>query len=141
MVDNLHATDRAGAPVASARERIIVALDVSTEREALELAEQLSGEVGLFKVGLELFCSVGPRIVTELRSRECEVFLDGKFMDIPATVEGAARAATRLGVRIFNVHCLGGTSMMRAAVTASHQASDSIGKPHPIIIGVTILTS
>ena len=130
-----------GSTLDSARERIIVALDVPTEPEALKLAEELAGEVGFFKVGLELFTAMGPRIIQELVVRNCKVFLDGKFMDIPATVEGASRAATQLGVRMFDVHCLGGRLMMSVALAAAREVSERANQPRPRILGVTILTS
>lgn len=113
---------------------VFVALDVPTRNEALELARKLRGEVGGFKIGLELFCSVGPEIVEEIGASQ--TFLDLKFHDIPNTVRGASRAVARLGAMIFNVHCLGGSEMMRAAVEAAREENASTR-----VIGVTILTS
>src|SRR5689334_3782273 len=113
---------------------IFVALDVPTATAATQLSQTLAPHVGGFKVGLELFCSTGPGIVEQLGPRQ--VFLDLKFHDIPNTVAGAARAAARLGVMIFNVHCLGGAAMMRAAGDAAREINPAVA-----VIGVTILTS
>ncbi len=113
---------------------IFVALDVSSADEAVWLADTLRGAVGGFKIGLELFCAAGPSIVEEIGAPD--VFLDLKFHDIPNTVRGVSRVAARLGAKIFNVHCLGGRDMMRAAVEAAREENASTR-----IIGVTILTS
>ncbi|HEX8833426.1 MAG TPA: orotidine-5'-phosphate decarboxylase [Abditibacteriaceae bacterium] len=111
-----------------------VALDVPTTQQALDLVAQLKPYVGGFKVGLELFCSTGPQIVEQIGARE--IFLDLKFHDIPNTVRGASLGAAKLGVKIFNVHCLGGFDMMRAAADAAHEAGTGSK-----VIGVTVLTS
>ena len=113
---------------------VFVALDVPTQAAALDLAQRLQSHVGGFKIGLELFTSCGPRIVEEIGAPD--VFLDLKFHDIPNTVAGCSRAAARMGVKIFNVHCLGGSRMMRAAAEAA-RGENSDAK----VIGVTILTS
>jgi orotidine-5'-phosphate decarboxylase len=124
-----------------ARRRIIVALDVDTRDEALKLADELRDHVGIFKVGLELLNSEGISIVRELVNTGVSVFLDGKFCDIPNTVAGAARAATRLGIDMFNVHTMGGLDMMKAATEAAHGEATRLGIRQPLILGVTILTS
>ena len=118
----------------SLHDKIFVALDVPERERALELAKVLQGHVGGFKIGLELFCSLGPSIVEEICAQN--TFLDLKLHDIPNTVAGASRALARLGVKIFNLHCLGGRDMMRAGSEAAH-AENAEAK----IIGVTILTS
>lgn len=122
--------------IANARERVIVALDTDNEREALSLVEALRDQVKIFKVGLELLCSAGIGIVPRITALGADVFLDGKFMDIPNTVAGASRSASKVGVRMFNVHCLSGIEAMRAAVEATHSSN-----PRPLVLGVTILTS
>lgn len=121
-------------PTPATRNPIFVALDVPSEAAALELASQLRPHVGGFKIGLELFCAAGPDIVTRLGAEH--IFLDLKFHDIPNTVAGACRATARLGVMMFNVHCLGGAAMMRAGATAAREVNAQTK-----IIGVTILTS
>ncbi len=89
-----------------ARKRLIFALDVDSAREAESLVRMLSPEVGVFKVGLELFVSQGPAILERLRRAGAEaLFLDLKLHDIPATMRGAARAAAAMGVEMMTCHC------------------------------------
>lgn len=124
-----------------AKERIILALDVDTEEEALKFVELLYDDVGMFKVGMQLFDSVGPRIVERIRERGGQVFLDLKFHDIPNTVAAASRAAVRTGCRMFNVHAAGGVKMMQAAARAVQEEAEKIGVAPPYAIAVTVLTS
>src|SRR5208283_1545000 len=100
--------EKAEAQMKTARERICVALDVADASTALRLGKQLKDTVGLLKIGLELFTSEGPKIVESLTKLGLGIFLDLKIHDIPNTAAGAARAATRLGVKMFNVHASGG---------------------------------
>jgi orotidine-5'-phosphate decarboxylase len=126
----------------AAKDKIILALDVSSEGEAVALVRELGDCVGAFKIGLELFASTGPRIIESVKNAGAEkIFLDGKFHDIPNTVAGAARAAVRMGVWMFNVHAGGGSAMMRAAAEASAEEADHLGVEAPLILGVTVLTS
>jgi orotidine-5'-phosphate decarboxylase len=125
----------------SANERIIVALDVDNEKEAIRLVRELREYVGLFKVGLELFNSEGINIVHRINEFGGKVFLDLKFQDIPNTVAGASRAVTKLGVKMFNVHAMGGLEMMKAAVAAAREEASNLKIDCPSILGVTILTS
>jgi orotidine-5'-phosphate decarboxylase len=119
------------------RERLIVALDTGVAAEALGWAEALRGEVGLVKVGLELFAAAGPDIVRDLRGRGLGVFLDLKLHDIPATVAGAVAAHARLGVEMTTLHAAGGRAMLLAAVAAR----DRSASPGLRLLAVTVLTS
>lgn len=126
----------------AAKDKIILALDVSSEGQAVELVKELKDHVGAVKVGMELFTSTGPRIFDALRDAGAErIFYDGKFHDIPNTVAGAARAAVRMGIWMFNVHATGGSVMMRAAIDAANEESAKQGVETPLVIGVTVLTS
>lgn len=121
--------------------RLIAALDVPTLEEAKSLVETLKPLGIIFKVGLELFYSEGPEIVRTIQSRNCKVFLDSKFHDIPNTVAGASRAAARMGVFMYNVHTSGGIEMMKYASDAAREEAQKLGTIQPKILGVTVLTS
>lgn len=123
----------------TAKQRLIVALDVSSADAALGLVNNLQGKVGAFKVGLELFTATGPSFVERLVAQGERVFLDLKLHDIPSTVRSAARAAARLGVFMFDLHASGGRKMMQAALDGVAEGGAS-GK-RPLLLGVTILTS
>jgi orotidine-5'-phosphate decarboxylase len=125
----------------SAKERLIVALDVETAGEARHLFDALRGSAGMFKVGSQLFTSAGPGFVRELVSAGARIFLDLKFHDIPNTVAAASREAVRLGVSLFNVHGAGGSEMLRRASGAAHEEAARLGVVKPDLIAVTVLTS
>jgi orotidine-5'-phosphate decarboxylase len=122
-------------------ERLVVALDVGTAAQALHLVEALRGLVGMFKIGQQLFTAEGPEIVRRIIGMGQQVFLDLKFHDIPNTVAKAGVEAARLGVRIFNLHALGGQAMMRKTVEAVDEAVIRERLQRPLILGVTVLTS
>lgn len=124
-----------------ARDRIFVALDTADPARALALGRALRGRVGGLKIGLEAFVSAGPGLVREVLALRLPVFLDLKLHDIPATVEGAARAAGRLGAALLTVHGLGGERMIAAAVRGSREGAEEAGAPPPRILAVTVLTS
>lgn len=123
------------------RNPIVVALDVDAATQALSLVEQLRGAVGMFKVGKQLFTTAGPDVVRRIIELGEKVFLDLKFHDIPNTVALAGVEAARLGVSIFNLHAMGGSKMMRAAVEAVNEAVERESLARPLILGVTVLTS
>ena len=113
----------------------IVALDVGSRTEALALVERLGGACSYYKVGSELFAAAGPGLVSELRGRGFDVFLDLKFHDIPNTVAGAVRSAAGAGASLLTVHASGGSAMLRAASEAAERSAGCL------VLGVTILTS
>jgi len=125
----------------TARERLVLALDVDDFKKADELVGKLSDYVGVFKIGSQLFTAEGAKVVNMVNERGGKVFLDLKFHDIPNTVARAAEVATKLGVFIFNVHTSGGYEMMKAAVEASEKISLTLDVRKPLILGVTLLTS
>jgi orotidine-5'-phosphate decarboxylase len=116
-----------------AADKIIVALDVPTKREALKLVEKLRDQVSFFKVGLQLYTAEGPEIVRSVLATGARVFLDLKIYDIPNTVASAVGSASRLGVQMLTIHLSGGREMIRAAVGA--RANDML------LLGATVLTS
>jgi len=125
----------------AARTRVCLPLDgLHTLAEVRETVRELSPFVGRFKVGKESFTRFGPEVVALVREHGAGVFLDLKYHDIPNTVRGAARAASELGVAMFNVHAAGGLAMMQAA----RAGVDGAGLPEaerPKIVAVTVLTS
>ena len=123
------------------RERLIVALDVPDGDAALAAVDELSGTVGAFKVGMQLFTSAGPDLVRELSAAGHRVFLDLKYHDIPNTVANASVEATRLGIWMMNVHALGGREMMSRTADAVNDVCSKEGHNRPILIAVTLLTS
>jgi len=122
-------------------DRLIVALDVDSEKKAMALVDKLKCDVKFFKVGFELFSSCGPDIVRFIKEKGCEIFLDLKFHDIPNTVARAAASVTRLGAFMFNIHALGGYDMMRETAKAAEDEAKRSGIRKPKILAVTVLTS
>lgn len=125
----------------AASDKLIFALDANNYEEALSWVELLSGHIGMFKVGKELFTAVGPKIIESIKKRGQRVFLDLKFHDIPNTVARAAQAAVRLNIDMFNVHASGGNQMIKETVSAAYSCADKLGTARPIILAVTVLTS
>jgi orotidine-5'-phosphate decarboxylase len=121
-----------------ARKKIIFALDVHDLSEIDRYAELLSGKVGMFKIGKELFTACGLEAVRSVQRHGGEVFLDLKYHDIPNTVAKAMVAAARLGVQLANLHALGGFEMMQ---TAASEVRREFGDQRPRLLAVTILTS
>jgi orotidine-5'-phosphate decarboxylase len=121
--------------------RLLVALDVDTGARALELATTLRGVAGGFKVGSRLFTLEGPDLVRRIVDTGARVFLDLKYHDIPNTVAQAVEAAVLTGAWMINVHASGGAPMMQAAAKAGADAAQRSGRPAPLVIGVTVLTS
>lgn len=139
--------------VPNPKDRIIVALDVDRPEKAQGLIELLSPHVGMFKNGLESMHAMRRNLLTPA-DEEVAIkslrdyrrlhklighasFDDSKLDDIPNTVEKASFCISELGVRMFNVHCLGGPRMMEAAA----KAASGFRQERPLVIGVTVLTS
>ena len=124
-----------------AREMVCLPLDgLRSLSEVRGLVDELRPLVGMFKVGKESFTRLGPDVVKLVHEHGAAVFLDLKYHDIPNTVKGAARAATEMGVAMFNVHASGGMAMMSAAREGVEEAAPDESAA-PKVIAVTVLTS
>jgi orotidine-5'-phosphate decarboxylase len=120
---------------------LILALDYPSLDPALEIAQILSSVVGIFKINIHLFTAEGPSAVQKINELGPGIFLDLKFHDIPNTVQGAVSSALALpGVRLMDVHALGGMEMMRAAAKVRDEAKASKSLT-PKLLAITILTS
>jgi len=120
---------------------IILALDVDSPRKAVMLARRLYPHVGMFKVGLQLFASGGPRVIKRIKDIGGRVFLDLKFFDIPNTVAAATRQAVRMGVDMLTVHASGGEEMLESAARSAREEAALLKVKKPLVVGVTVLTS
>ena len=118
------------------RQRLIVALDVSSAAAAREIVAAVGDSASAYKVGMQLYTAEGPGIVRDLVAAGRRVFLDLKYHDIPTTVASAVREAAQLGVNMLTVHAEGGSKMLRAAADAARAIN-----PDLIVLGVTVLTS
>jgi orotidine-5'-phosphate decarboxylase len=117
------------------RERLIVALDVSSAAAAQKIVAAVGDSALTYKVGMQLYTAVGPQVVRDLVASGRRVFLDLKYHDIPNTVGSAVAEAAKLGVSMLTVHASGSNKMLRAAVDAAK------ARPELIVLAVTVLTS
>lgn len=120
---------------ADSRQRLIVALDVSTAAAAQKIVAAVGDCACTYKVGMQLYTAEGPRVVRDLVASGRRVFLDLKYHDIPNTVSAAVAEAAKLGVSMLTVHASGGEKMLRAAVDAARLGQELM------ILAVTVLTS
>lgn len=118
------------------RQRLIVALDVSTSVAARKIVAAVGDSVSAYKVGMQLYTAEGPPIVRELVTSGHRVFLDLKYHDIPNTVGAAVREAAQLGLSMLTVHAGGGSKMLRAAVESAQKVNPAL-----LVLAVTVLTS
>jgi orotidine-5'-phosphate decarboxylase len=118
------------------RDRLIVALDVSSAAQARQIVQSIGESASTYKIGKQLFTAEGPQIVRDLVASGRKVFLDLKFHDIPNTVASAVREAAKLQVSMLTVHASGGSKMLKAAAEAAAQSPAK-----PMVLAVTVLTS
>lgn len=118
------------------RQRLIVALDVSSAAAAQKIVAAVGDSAFTYKVGMQLYTAEGPQIIRDLVASGRRVFLDLKYHDIPNTVASAVTEAARLGVSMLTVHAAGGGKMLSAAVEAARSAN-----PAMMVLAVTVLTS
>lgn len=117
------------------RQRLIVALDVSTAAAAQRIVAAVGDSALTYKVGMQLYTAEGPQVVRDLVASGRRVFLDLKYHDIPNTVGAAVKEAAQLGVSMLTVHAAGSGKMLRAAVEAAET------RPRLMVLAVTVLTS
>lgn len=124
----------------SPKDKIIIAVDVQTKEDALDLVTRLK-DARLFKIGLELFTAEGPALFKKIKALRKDIFLDLKLHDIPNTVRGTVRSAMMHGIRMMTLHASGGREMMTKAAEATLKGAQEGDAVKPILLGVTILTS
>src|SRR3984957_4525612 len=117
------------------RQRLIVALDVSSAAAAQKIVAAVGDSALTFKVGMQLYTAEGPQVVRDLVACGRRVFLDLKYHDIPNTVGAAVAEAEKLGVSMLTVHSAGSGRVVRAAVEAAKV------RPELMVLAVTVLTS
>jgi len=125
----------------SVKNKLIIALDVDALERARELVGLLKSDVGMFKIGKQLFTRYGPQAIDMVHALGGAVFLDLKFHDIPNTVAKAAEAAMMHGVFMFNIHASGGFEMMKQAAAAVQAKAEALNQHRPLVLAVTVLTS
>jgi orotidine-5'-phosphate decarboxylase len=125
-----------GLPKKDPREKLIVALDVSTAAAAQKIVAAVGDSALTYKVGMQLYTAEGPQVVRDLVASGRRVFLDLKYHDIPSTVAAAVHEAAQLGVSMLTVHAAGSGKMLRAAADAARATNPAL-----LVLGVTVLTS
>jgi orotidine-5'-phosphate decarboxylase len=125
---------------ATANDRLIIALIQDDIKEAEKIVKLLKEDVTTFEIGAPTYTALGPDVIKMVHNHGCKVYLDLKYHDIPSTVAGAVRVATKLGVEMLDVHAAGGHDMLSRTVDAALEAAGSKAKM-PKLLAVTVLTS
>jgi len=121
-------------------EKIIIALDGMDKKNVLNLIEKIP-EITWVKVGLELFVSEGPDVLSILRDKGKKIFLDLKFHDIPTTVARACYVASQTGAEFISLHTCAGIKALKMANEAAHEGAAKVNLRPPKLLGITVLTS
>ncbi len=121
-------------------EKIIIALDGMDKNHVFTLLEKIP-EIVWVKVGLELFVSEGPEVLSMLRDKGKKIFLDLKFHDIPTTVAKACFAASQTGAEFISLHTCAGIKALKMANEAAQEGAAKVNLMPPKLLGITILTS
>ena len=121
-------------------EKIIIALDGMDKNNVFNLLEKIP-EIIWVKVGLELFVSEGPDVLSILRDKGKKIFLDLKFHDIPTTVAKACFAASQTGAEFISLHTCAGMKALKMANEAAQEGASKVNLSPPKLLGITILTS
>ena len=114
------------------RDRLIVALDLPSVKDADAMVERIGDAATFYKVGYQLAFAGGLSFVDSLVRAGKRVFLDMKLHDIGNTVQKGVESAAKTGVTFLTVHAFPQT--MKAAVAAR-------GGSNLRILAVTVLTS
>ena len=123
------------------RERLIVAMDLSTLESVKCTLDNIGDAVSYYKIGMESFYSLGEAALTLMAANRKKVFLDLKLHDIPNTVSRSVKALCRYAPAMTTLHAAGGPAMLRAAVEAAAEASAQLDQERPKLLGITVLTS
>ena len=121
-------------------EKIIIALDGMDKNNVFNLLEKIP-EIIWVKVGLELFVTEGPDVLSILRDNGKKIFLDLKFHDIPTTVARACFAASQTGAEFISLHTCAGMKALKMANEAAQEGASKVNLTPPKLLGITILTS
>jgi orotidine-5'-phosphate decarboxylase len=114
------------------RDRLIVALDVPSVREAEALVARLGESVSFYKIGYQLAFAGGIDFARVLASAGKQIFLDLKLHDIGNTVAKGVESVARLGATFLTVH---------AYPQTMHAAVDARAGSNLRLLAVTVLTS
>lgn len=125
----------------SAKDRIILALDVDNIQDVVKYVDLLKDYVGFFKVGMPLFTSCGYEAIDVIKEHGGKVYFDGKFQDIPDSVEKTCINLLKKGIDFFNISATGGSKMMANTITACREYAQKNKLNEPTILGVTLLSS
>ncbi len=123
------------------KDRIILALDTDSIEDVIKYVDLLKDYVGFFKIGLQLFTSCGFEAAEVIKAHGGKVYFDGKFSDIPTTIEQASINLQKKGIDFFNISAVGGSKMMANTVNACNSYAKKNDKPQPVILAVTLLSS
>ena len=121
--------------------KLVLPVDVIPRAEVLDIVRRTQGLVDYYKIGSIPFTALGPETIALGHDAGAKVFLDLKYHDIPNTVAGAAEACLQHGVDMFNVHVAGGREMLIRTMEHVRAVTLRLGRPMPIVLGVTVLTS
>lgn len=116
---------------------VIIACDFDSREKLMGFLDKFTEEKPFLKIGMELFYSMGPDVVRELKGRGHKIFLDLKLHDIPNTVKKAMAVLSALDIDMVNVHAAGTKAMMEAALEGLTRPDGT----RPLLIAVTQLTS
>ena len=126
--------------IETSSEKIIIALDGMNKNNVLNLLKN-TPEIVWVKVGLELFVSEGPDVLSILRDKGKKIFLDLKFHDIPTTVARACFAASQTGAEFISLHTCAGIKALKMANEAAQEGAAKVNLMPPKLVGITVLTS